>query len=356
MVKFGPSVVAVVAAGVALLVGAIVFYLARKRMGETETNNQSTQDRQEHRERVNSHLSSRQRWRLLSGPVKVAYAAFFVAFAVVVWEVYTYFKTGSPHQILYSTYSVVSVATLVGALMGIKYGRGRMRSEGYLEIEFEATPGNDRTENKTKVVPFDPDDTVETEDGLIVHEQTEGRIFGLWRRARTIVEHKKLRKQSLHRPDEDKVAHLVPDRAVETRSNHWYFRTKGESIVTDPDEVADITYLPSFSMSNEEKMQFEADMDMLETENKQLRTRLAVAHTQLDGLEDDLKMLAEREESELLDKFERFSEILGSGQQHYNYQQMQQPQGHNGRQRNMKNGDGDKVQKAIAMLNGEEVE
>lgn len=355
MVKLGPSVIAVVAAGVALLVGTVVIYLARQRMGETTTNDNSTKERQDHRDRINSHLSSRQKWRLLSPPAKVAYASFFVAFAVFVWEVYTYFKTGAPHQVLYSTYSVIVVSTVVGGVAGLKYGRGRMRSEGYLEIEFEATPDNDRTENQTKIVPFDPDDTFEDEDGLIIHEQTDRRIFGLWRRARTIIEHKQLRTQSLHRPDEDKIAHLVPDRAVETRPNHYYFRTKGETVVQDPDEMEDITYLPSYSMSNEEKMQFQADMDMIATENKQLRTRLASAHKQLDALEDEIHMLTEQSEAETFDKIERLAEILGNGPQHYNYQQMQAAQGHSGRQRNGtgQSKNSDRVSEAIAVLNGE---
>ena len=358
MVNFGPTVVAVVAAGVALLVGTVIIYLARKRMGETDTNDHSTKDRQDHRERVNAHLSSRQKWRLLSGPAKLAYASFLVAFGVVVYEVYTYFKTGSPHQVIYSTYSVVAVASTVGGVLGLKYGRGRMRSEGYLEIEYEATPDNDRTENSTKIIPFDPDDTFEDEDGLIVHEQTDRRVFGLWRRARTIIEHKQLRKQSLHRPDEDKIAHLVPDRAVETRPNHFYFRTKGERIVKDPDEVEDVTYLPSYSMSNEEKMQFQADMDMIVTENKQLRTRLASAHKQLDALEDEVHMLTEQSEQETFDKIERLAEILGNGQNHYNYAQMQAANGHSGQQRNgqSKNSGGNRVDRAIAVLNGEEDE
>jgi hypothetical protein len=349
MPNLGPTATAALAVVVALLVGGILVYLARRRMSSDGGNENSTEERIAHREaRQDYHLPLRAKYRLMHPGAKIMTVGMFVVLGVIMYEIYTYMKTGSPTQHVYSQFALITVATLVGSVLGFKYGRGVLRGEGYVAVEYEATPDNDRSKSETKLIPFGPDDVHETEDGKVVHEQTQGRIYGIWRRAKTVVEDRELRGQN--RPDDDKIGHLIPDRAVEIKPNVWHFRTKGKRTIKDPTAVADVTYRPSFSMSNREKMQVSSDLDMLETANEELRVRLANAHREIVSLEDELEMVATRDWQELIQRAKDLTEISGNAPMYHQYAQMNDQNAHHA---NRKNGRESNLDELREILNGD---
>lgn len=337
----GVSWTIIVAVLVSFLVLSILGYFARRKLQQRDdkANEDSGTERAARKQQRSTRIPLRTRMNGMTPEGKaIAIAACLILVTIVV-NVWQYMKTGSPTQMAYAQETQVVLATLVGGFLFVRYDRKRRKHFGVLRIEHEADPEDDQSETTPETIHFDTRDVIETEDGLVVHEYTKGGIFGLFRRAKRVADDPTLRDDDdVYRPLDDKIGHLVPERATEFRDNVYVFRSKGSRPTKSPDTVEDIQYKPAYSMSREERARVNADMDMMRTDLREQSHQIAHKDAKIRTLEQKVDNLDNAQWTRFLAFAERLAPLFGRG---FNQQQVLQklddglPTGHTSR-----NGDG----------------
>lgn len=304
--------------GVLVLI-VVVLYLIRRRMhsgdddGE-DSGQQRVDDSQQARTRERPSLGMRQRAAGLTWPAKVLAVGTLVVLGVIIWNIYTYLKTGSPTQMAYARETQLAIVGGATFVVGAWWARKQRRSEGIVDIEYEPVPGSGRSETTTERLYFNTDDVVQTEDGLVVHEYTDGRFMKAYRQPKRVADDRRLRgDEHVRRPLSDKIGHRIPEHAEEVADNHWVFRTKGQRTARSPEMVADYDYLPPYSMSQERKLQIEQDVEEMASRVDQTQRKLAHKDEMIRELETMLENARTENWRDLIEVLQKVAPLVGSG-------------------------------------------
>jgi hypothetical protein len=277
--------------GIALLLIVVALWYIRRRYkrsdksGNEETGEQRQQVYREERDR-----SIPLRTQAMRTPIEAKIIGVMaVGIAVFVgYNIYAYLKTGSPTQIAVATETKFIVGAMSTFVVGMGYERRRRaKSEGKMDVTFEANPAENREEH-TKTYYYDPRDVEETSNGPVIFERNRKRWLKLFRMPKLHGKDKRFRDVEDPRPPEDKVGIAIPSHARKVSDNHWEVRTKGRVVLESANGAADIMLLPPDNMSREQRMQRATDIDNLQTEVKELRARNAeLESTQRSRREED---------------------------------------------------------------------
>ncbi|WP_123619177.1 hypothetical protein [Halorubrum sp. CSM-61] len=298
------------AAAIALLFLVVIAYFARRYLSKGETNQESSRERAEHEaEQQDYSLPLRSKFGQMQRPTQFMLLGACLVGFIVTYEVYSFAKTGSPTQIWYAQQTQLILAAMLTSVGAIAYERKRNRGEGEAHIKFEDDKGELQTK---KTIYFNTDDIAETEDGTVIHEYSRNRIFGLYRRAKAIVEDRELRQAAVFRPPDDKIGHLVPEHATWLDDQTVEWRTKGDRVHKAEGKPFDYRYKPPFTLSRREYRQVQNDNEMLRDERRMLETRIANLQDQLKTIEGDLERAREQNFEEVLAQIKDMSDILGN--------------------------------------------
>lgn len=330
----GADVLKVVAAALTVVVIlGLAVYKARQRIQADDTNEKSGEERQQVDEvqRRDYSISLRSRYSRLPLPARLVTLGMLVLGVLFAAELYHFFKTGSPHQVWFSSYAQFAGAILVSSASAVVWERKRARTEGQINSVVESPPdegGEIRTRKRT--VAFNTADVVDTDDGKVAYEYTEGRVYGLYRRPKSLVENRKTR--DFNQPSDDKIGYLIPGRAQWFDDGTVQFRTQGWVPVDDPTKPYDFKPRSSFTVSREDKYQYETDMEVLGNQNEHLRIRLASAHEALRKAEREFNTRFEEEIQTIEDTMDRLGKHAGGQEMNqYKLNQQQQRPGHSPR-------------------------
>ena len=302
----------IIAAAVVIVLFALVVYIARKRM-DTGTDNE--------RKRADSGspgdvgepdygISLTAKATRMTTEAKVMAIAFVIAFVVAGVSIYSYVRSGSPTQVAFATeIQYVAIGGVLVAI-GVWYGRRCYAREGVLDIIDEPEAGEEG-EVTTRQVYFNPRDTEHDRQGKIVHEYSERRQFGLFRRPKMAGEDRGLRN---HRPKTEKVKHQIPKHAVQVGPHRWQIRTKGDQIQKSPESAADIVYRPPSNLSTRDKIKHEQEMEKAMTHVGEVRSTVARKDKYIRSLEKQVENLEEEMWTKCFEIMERFAPMLRNGQ------------------------------------------
>lgn len=333
-----PVVIAIAVGVFVLLIGGVWLIRRRSTSSDDSADSNSGTDRiSEEEERQDNSLPLRTKASGLTLEAKLALVGVVIIVAYLGFEAYSFFKTGSPSQVTRAAEFKLAVACLVIGLLAIRwYHNYRRKRFGRLEIEYEHEVGDGGSETST--VWFDPRDVVERpkpsadtrgpedraeQTETIVHETTRPMLFGLFRRAKRVVEDPELRNGDLYRPYTDKIGHRIPRHASYQGDNVWHIRTKGRRTTQSAKDAADIEYQPPHTMSKERRSRMETNMDMLQREARELATNLAHAESKNRTLQQKVDQDHEEQLETILKRIERISGIIAPRQTTTNYNPQQ---------------------------------
>jgi hypothetical protein len=308
----------------ALIVG---LYLVRRWMAsrgddEDDSGQQRVEERERSRSRTTPSLSMRQRFAAKTWPAKMLIVGIFVILVVVVWNTYTYLKTGSPTQMAYARETQFFVIGLVTFGTGIWWDRRQHAREGVIDVQYEPVPGSGRDETVTERIHYNPTDVVETEHGDVAHQYKDSRFMGLYRQPMVVADDKRLRNDDqVRRPLSDKVGHQIPPHAIEVEEDHYVIRTKGRRTTATPESVADYEYRPPYSMSMERKLQIEADVEEMAGRVDQMDRKLGHKDEMIHELEKSLENARTEDWRDLIGVLHNIAPLIGRG---YSNQQVLQ--------------------------------
>lgn len=260
-----------------LIVGIGIWLLRRRYKSSGSSGNEDTGEQRDraYREQRDREIPLRTRAMRTPLEAKVAGVLTLIAVIVVMWEVYSYMKTGSPSQIAAAWQTKFLVGGSVMFAVGIYYDRRRRtRTEGRIDVTYEAQPTEGR-EERTVTYYYDPRDSVYTDDGPVMYERREQRKFWLFRLPKLHGDDRRFDGATDPRPPGDKIGLELPSHARKVGENHWSFRTKGRIILNSTDGLGDIQWLPPHTKSLEQEMQRSTDIDNLQTRVKELMARNA---------------------------------------------------------------------------------
>lgn len=351
---FGVSNTLILAVLVGVIFLIIAGFFARRRLqgGEDAANDDSGTERLTQKEQRESyHVPLKKRVTGMTPESKAIAGGTLVIAVVIGYNLWSYLKTGSPTQMAYATETQVILATLVGGVIFVHYDRKRQGHLGKLRIEHEADPEDDQAETTPETVVFDQRDVIETENGLVVHEYSKRRYFGFFRRAKRVAEDRRLRNDDdVYRPLDDKVGHLIPERATEYEDGVYSFRTKGAATTRSVDSVHDIEYLPAYSMSREERARVNADMDMMKTDLREQSHQLAHKDAKIRRLQTTIENMTEQDWTRFLQFAERLAPLFGRG---YSQSQVLQKLDDGYLSRSPRNGEGGEGEGDLQLGNGQ---
>lgn len=305
----------VVATFIALAIGV---YLVRKRLSDDDSEGGSPEERLESstQHRDDYSLPVTKRVAGMTSVAKWAVGALLVILGVVVYNVYSFYKTGTPAQMLYASETWTAIIVSVAAGIGIVYERRRARGEGKLTIVHEADPENG-VEETVQTVYYDPDDVIEDDHGTVVAEYKRTRMFGLFRNPKRVADDRQLRADGdVHRPLSDKVMHRIPSHATKVGSNHYTFTTQGSKTTTSPTATADYEYRPPFNLSGSDLRRYRSNMQMMQEDLEAARTLNAQLHKQIRDLRGRLTNTETDAWKEALSIIERIAPLLNQNDHH----------------------------------------
>lgn len=286
-----------------VLLAVTVWYLRRRYKRSSSSGNEETAEQREraYREQRDRRIPLRKRALKTPLEAKVAIGLSFAVVVVVIWEVYSYMKTGSPTQVAAATETKFLAACALTCGVGIIYERHRQaKSEGRIDVTYEAQPALGE-EEKVVTYYYDPRDMVRTENGPVVFERKQNRMFGLFRLPKLHGDDPRFRDVEDPRPPEDKVGLAIPSHARKVDKNHWAFRTKGHIVLDSAKGQADVQFLPADNQSREQRMQRQTDIDNLQTRVKELQARNA----ELEETQRNRREGQKNEIDEVLDQIDR---------------------------------------------------
>jgi hypothetical protein len=220
-------------------------------------------------------------------PSKLLMVGVVTIVLVVGWQVYGFFKAGSPTQLIVAREFQIALAAALAIPVAIGYERKRAAHEAELHLIYEPAPDNDLDDPHAETVYFDERDTRGTEDGELIYEYQRQRFFGLFRNPKLAADDRRLQSSgSYHRPPDAKVAHLIPPQATEVRDGVYVARTKGRRVSQSPETVEDYRYRTPYSVSWEDEQRMKTNMEMWESQIEQERTKNAQLHEQIRALRD----------------------------------------------------------------------
>lgn len=288
---------------IALALAALVVMKVRGHISRDETNEESTQERIEGSSVRDDSLGIRQRVNLLPRPAKYALVIATLAFFRLVYEAYIFLKTGTPTQFITSTTATHTIAALGGMVVAVGYERKRSKRDGYLSAKIEKNPdGSSDIKEESVSFYFDTQDTETCDDGFIVHAYTKHRVFGLYRRPKSIVEDRRTRDHA--QPPTDKIGILIDEKAIQQFNGRVIqVRSGGLEPVEDPNKPYDLKFRSSPRLSLEEREQLRTDRELMKDERDQFKIRLASAH-------ETIRVLQQEEDSVLEKRLEDIDEML----------------------------------------------
>lgn len=304
-----------IAGAVIVLVIGVGFYLLRRRyMNQDDANQNSGTERiARGHEREQYDIPLRTRVGGMPWEAKAVLGTVFVFTVVVVYNVWQYLKTGSPAQMVYAAETQAVALSVAMLFVGIWYERSRARKyEGEIHVKYEADASDGDTETTTEVIHYNPQDVVEDEDGIVVHEVNRRRVFGLFPTPRRIADDRRFRDSDVWRPPEDKIGHRIPPHAEEVAPNVWEFYTQGSQLNRSPNTVADVEYRPPWSLSNEDYMRMHADMDMMQRSVREVRAQNAHLQQHVRKLEQTVEEHFENDWTKFIGVIQDLAPLVGS--------------------------------------------
>lgn len=308
-----------------LLVLSIAVYLIRRRYAAEDQGGESGDSVDQRRDIADQYddrgaysLSVRQRFAGLTTPSKLLVGGIFVVMAVIIFETWTFFRTGSPSQIFFAREVQLMVVGAIGAVGGVLFERRRRGKQAKVISIHEADPEGKRGEPRQSSqaeIQYSHVNEVEGDDGALVATEYQKSLFmGLFRNPKRVADDRRLRNDdAVNRPPDDKVRAEIPEHAVEVEPDVYVFRTMGKETVKDPTDEADYYYKPPFSMPREQAARFRSDLSMMTTEVEETRAQLA----QRDEKIRELRRTLENTETEVLEELvsllERFAPLLSDG-------------------------------------------
>lgn len=291
-----------------ILVGVGIWLLRRRYQSSSSTGNEDTGEQRQQAYREQRDRSIPLRTRAMRTPLEGKVIGFLALaiFVIVMYEVYSFMKTGSPSQVAAAWETKFLTGSMVAFGVGIWYDRRRKaNTEGRVDVTYEAAPEIGE-EERVVTYYFDPRDTIWTDKGPVVFERKENRRFGLFRMPKLHGDDRRFRDVEDPRPPGDKIGLELPSHARKVGPNHWSFRTKGHIILDSADSQGDIQFLPAYNKSREQEMQRATDIDNLQTQVKELKARNA----QLEQSQRHRQEGQKNEIDELLDQIERVTERM----------------------------------------------
>lgn len=308
------TILIAVGAVVALAIGA---YLLRSRVlsssDQSDSSRDSTQERVEHQEfrRDDTSLGFTKRFVGMTTPAKYAVAALTFIFLVVGWAVYDYLKTGSPTQILFAHETQLALGACVACGLGIALERRRRRGEGVIHFVIEGDP-EDGIDPKTRSVYFSPGDEVVDSKGRVVTQRSNSRFLGWFRNPVKVADDRELRRDSdVARPLSDNVTYRLPKWAEEIDDHVYVARTQGLKTSKSPQSVEDYTAMPPFSISREERLRIQSNMQMIRKQKNEIESQLVRAQEETENLRRELKQHREDSRAEVFEVLERLGQYVG---------------------------------------------
>lgn len=303
MVSIGTWDVIGLVVGSLLLVGLVIWLVRRRYRNSDSTGNDDTGEQRQraYEERENRDVPLRTRAMKTPLEAKVGGAVAFVTLAIVIYEVYSFMKTGTPSQVATAWQTKFVAASSAAFAVGIWYERRRRANkEGRIDVTYEARPWEGEDE-KVVTYYFDPRDTIHTKHGPVMFEREENRKFGLFRMPKLHGDDRRFKDVEDPRPPGDKIGLELPSHHRQVGQNHYAFRTKDYIVLDSAQGEGDIQYLPPHNKSREQELQRQTDIDNLQTRVQELQHRNA-------ELEVNQRSQREEEKNEIdriLDDMER---------------------------------------------------
>jgi hypothetical protein len=296
-----------------LLVSVIVFAAWYIRRATTEDHTEAVEyvnDSDNSHTKGGARIPITARAKGLSSSAKIMFGSMALLFVVLGIFIYQTLSTGSPAEILFADQLRTGAIALVGVVGGIIATNMAQKNEGYLYNIYETDSGDTRTE----IIPVDTSGIDNDSDGRpVVTEYKSRRLLGLFRRYKHVGEDAQL--DGTHRAPGKPVKHQIADHAVEVKDGEWFQRTSGRNDTNNPHMEHDYTY------SSPVELSYDAYLNMGESVRR-MRERLHGAEATISVLEKELGKLRDmletgeyNAEDKILDKFERMSHIMSTGQQ-----------------------------------------
>lgn len=338
--------------GIALVVvvflSILLFYLRRRWNKMRQDNDDTTAERQEEADRAqDTSVPVRTRVSHMPLPAKAMLFSFVVILGIIVWQVYSYMKTGSGTQILYAHSTQLFIVGMVGAVTMGFYERRRSSSEGKLINIYEPDHLNGETEPTVEQIPIQKDDVTGGEGSLLATEYTNSRLFFLWRRPKRIAEDEKLRNEpGVYRPIEDQIQHQIPDHAVEVADGIWINRTSGRETVKSPISEADYEYQSPKVLSMEQYLRIRSDNEQIKMTYREVMAKNARQSEIIEALEHEIDNLNEQDWTRFIEYLRELAPHISGGNRQYTVQQHEDEYqgGHDG------NGDGSSTRRQLIDL------
>ncbi|RDZ49690.1 hypothetical protein C5C07_20120 [Haloferax sp. Atlit-4N] len=314
MAAIDPIYIAV--ALVTFVVAAVGVYVLRKRFGDDDTP-ESAEERLEAatQAREDYSLPVTKRVAGMTSVAKWALGAVGVIFAVIAYNVYSFYQTGSPAQMLYAQETQLAVIVLTATGVGIGYERQRATKEGTLTVIHEADPNNGGEET-VQTVHFKTNDILADDHGQVLAEYKRNRMFGLFRQPKRVADDRQLRADGdVYRPLSDKVMHRLPAHAIEVAPNHYVFRTQGSKTTSSPTATADYEYKPPFNLSQENLRRYRSNMEMMQVDLEEAKSLNAQLHKKVRDLRERLTNTETDTYQELLELIEQISRLTNRSEQ-----------------------------------------
>lgn len=307
-------VIGIAVGGVLLL--ALGGYLIRRTLSDDEPNERTAEQRTDHRDAVrrDNSLPVTKRVGGMTWPAKWALGGVLIIFAVVGVNIYSYYKSGSPMQMVYATEAQMGVVALIAAGGGLLYERKRSSAEGRLDIIYEKRGEDGEYGTSEATVYFDTRDTFTDDHGTIVAEYGKNRLFGLFRQPKRVSDDRRLRNDGdVHRPLSDKVHYRIPEHAIEVDDGHYVVRSRGLATTKSPDAVADFEFRAPFTLSKEDLRRIHSNQQQMEIDINYLRAEAAHKDQRIRQLEEKVSNFDTEAWTKFLGIAERLAPLISRG-------------------------------------------
>lgn len=312
---FGAIMLGVIA--VVILVGGMV-WLAKKGYFEPDTNEGSLEERDELAEQVGEQdfrIPLRRRVKAWSLPMKVFVGSLALFVLAAAFATYRVMKTGSPAD-RYLTWEVqLGIVAAVAIAGGVHLERRFDEQIATVDVEYERTGQPNTTErfhyarNRARTVDGD----------TVVPVIADTRLLGLFHRYRQVGEERRLR--GADKPLDDIFTIKVPPHATEKPGGGYHVTTKasesddraGDVVLKGATASADLTFSSPNSLSDERAVEIREKINRKDAQLQAIKATNAQLQQELRKLRKAIENDEYEAEEDVLDKLERFSDMMNSG-------------------------------------------